>query len=92
MNENDMIAEFVREKYPELLKTYDFALFRLNKTALNLRSNIAESLNKIDFESIKKEFKEFENRFYLFQRTDHKQDGFRANIYICDEIEHEKTH
>ena len=36
MNENDLIAEFIKEKYPELLKTYEFAYFRMEKAAEKL--------------------------------------------------------
>lgn len=96
MNENDIIAEFVKEKYPELLGTYDFAWFRLRKAALKMQSDIAEGLKEIDFDSAKKEVEKvnkiWKEKFYLFQRTDQHQDGFRANIILCDEKEHEKKH
>lgn len=31
MSENDIIAMYITEKYPELLKTADFAIFKLGK-------------------------------------------------------------
>lgn len=33
MNENDIIAMYVKEKYPELINTVDFSMFRLKTTA-----------------------------------------------------------
>ena len=29
MSENDIIAEYVKEQFPEILKTFDFAFYRL---------------------------------------------------------------
>lgn len=31
MNENDLIAEYVKERHPEILQTIDFAVFKLGK-------------------------------------------------------------
>ena len=31
MNENDLIAEYIKERYPEILQTMDFAFFKLGK-------------------------------------------------------------
>lgn len=95
MSKNDMIAEYIKEKYPELLETSDFAYFQLRKAALKMRNDIAEGL-KTFFDSFKKELeklnKEWKKKAHLFQRAEQNQDGFRANIIICDEIEHEKKH
>lgn len=33
MSENDIIAEYVRNKYPALIMTVDFSMFRLNLVA-----------------------------------------------------------
>ena len=33
MNENDIIAMYVQEKYPELINTVDYSMFRLKATA-----------------------------------------------------------
>ena len=33
MNENDIIAMYVKEKYPELINTVDYSMFRLKTTA-----------------------------------------------------------
>ena len=33
MSENDSIALYVKEKYPELINTVDFSMFRLKTTA-----------------------------------------------------------
>lgn len=31
MNENDLIAEYIKKRYPEILQTMDFAVFKLGK-------------------------------------------------------------
>lgn len=31
MNENDLIAEYIKERYPEILQTMDFTVFKVGK-------------------------------------------------------------
>lgn len=52
MNENDVIAEYVKEQYPELLETFEFAIFRLKKAAEKMANDFMESLKSIDFSKL----------------------------------------
>ena len=49
MSENDLIAEYVKEHYPELLGTTDFALYKFSKAVLEVRDKIIEAVKKVDF-------------------------------------------
>ena len=53
MSENDMIAEYVKEKYPELLTTCDFAIFKIGVAAREGCRSMCETLKKIDFGVLK---------------------------------------
>lgn len=52
MNENDLIAEYVKEQYPELLNTFEFAIFRLRKAAEKMANDFKETLKSIDFSKL----------------------------------------
>ena len=52
MNENDLIAEYVREKYPEMLESVDFAVFRLIKAWGKMVNDFSETLKNIDFSKL----------------------------------------
>lgn len=47
MNENDLIAEYVKENYPELLQTMDFAVFKLGKTISNVISDCFDPIKNL---------------------------------------------
>lgn len=44
MNENDLITEYIKEYYPEILETADFYYFKLGKL---LSKSITDLLNPI---------------------------------------------
>ena len=46
MNENDIIAMYVKEKFPELINTVDYSMFRL-KTTANEASEAGKAFNDI---------------------------------------------
>lgn len=52
MNENDIIAEYIKSKYPELLYTTDFALYKLGKGIKDFVNRFKENLKKINFSNI----------------------------------------
>lgn len=54
MEENDVIAEYIRTKYPELLTSVDFAIFKISKVLVGCLDAVKETFGKIDFEEIKK--------------------------------------
>ena len=47
MNENDLIAEYVKERHPEILKTTDFAFFKLGKRLSKLGEDLAAPIKKL---------------------------------------------
>lgn len=49
MSENDLIAEYVKERYPELLGTFDFVAYKLNACARKSVEILAAQFAKIDF-------------------------------------------
>jgi hypothetical protein len=52
MNENDMIAEYIKERMPELLTTCDFALYRLGVRLKEIASGVVESAMQIDWDAV----------------------------------------
>ena len=52
MTENDMIAEYVKEKCPEILKSADFALYKLRKSIEKIGEQLVEGIKKIDFSKV----------------------------------------
>ena len=54
MRENDLIAEYVKENYPEILGTFDFAMFKLRAACRECGKAIAEEIKKIDFSGLNK--------------------------------------
>lgn len=58
MRENDLIAEYVKENYPEILTTFDFACFKLRVTCQEFGKAIAEEIKKIDFSGLNKALRE----------------------------------
>ena len=61
MNENDIIAEFVKEKYPELSETFDFGMFRMRKAVEEMRDIFLKNIKEIDFSVIAKEIVKINN-------------------------------
>lgn len=51
--ENDLIAEYIKENYPELLQTMDFAVFKLTAACRKLANDFLESFKQIDLTELK---------------------------------------
>lgn len=43
MSENDYIAEYIKERYPELIRTTDYAVWRFTKALSNVASKFAKA-------------------------------------------------
>lgn len=54
MSDNDIIAEYIKERYPEVLTTADFALFKLEIACRKFANDFLESFKKIDLQEIQK--------------------------------------
>ena len=61
MSENDIIAEYVREKLPEILTSVDFNLYRLSMACREFANNAVEVFKKIDFSELAELVKESED-------------------------------
>lgn len=44
MGENDMIAEYAKKKYPEILKTLDFTFYKLGRALGNCIKQLGEPM------------------------------------------------
>lgn len=47
MNENDIIAEYVKERFPEILETFDFAAYRLGVSWKKFGKELEKESEKI---------------------------------------------
>lgn len=54
MSENDIIAEYIRDKYPEMLGTADFALYKMALALRGVASSIVEAFQKLDLKELQK--------------------------------------
>lgn len=61
MSENDMIAEYIKERMTELLTTCDFALYRLGYKLKEMASDVAEAAMKIEWGAVLEAMKEEPN-------------------------------
>lgn len=52
MSENDIIAEYVKSKFPNILSTADFALYRLGYRLQEIASGFVESAMQIDWDKV----------------------------------------
>ena len=52
MTENDYIAEYVKERCPELLNTVDYGLWRLSKAASVAVQTMVDSIKAIDWSKV----------------------------------------
>lgn len=58
MTENDYIAEYVKERCPELLNTVDYNMWKLGKVASEFVQKIADSIKAIDWSKMPTDEKE----------------------------------
>lgn len=63
MNENDYIAEYVKETHPEIIESFDFAMWKLVKVAIKMRDDIFEAIKNMDFFKLKKEIEKVNGSF-----------------------------
>ena len=52
MSENDIIAEYIKEHYPELLATFSFAAYKLGRRARELAENLIEPIAEFWVDSV----------------------------------------
>ena len=52
MSENDYIAEYVKEKRPEIIGTIDFAVWKIGKIVSNTVKSVTEAFKGISVENI----------------------------------------
>ena len=62
MNQNDIIAEYVKKEYPEILKTMDFAVFNFKMNVKNIADSMVESFKKMDLSNLKKAITELNEK------------------------------
>lgn len=53
MSENDIIAEYVKSRFPNLLATADFGLYKMGVGISETMNIIGESLKDIDWKTLK---------------------------------------
>lgn len=61
MIKNDIIAEYVKQNYPEILATTDFAIFSFRMAVTDFTRTFSEAIKKVNFEKLKeirKQYKE----------------------------------
>lgn len=57
MTENDIIAEYVKRKHPEILTSIDFAAFHLGMACSIFSDSLRAKLKRIDFSRLKEALK-----------------------------------
>lgn len=62
MSENDIIAEYVKENYPEILNTIDFACYRFQTAVRGLCEKVFDCFKNVDFTELKKAADEINRR------------------------------
>lgn len=62
MTENDIIAEYVKRKYPEILTTVDFAAFHVCMDCKSFSDAFSRSIRNIDFSKLKEALKHLNER------------------------------
>jgi len=60
MTENDYIAEYIKEKYPQLLGV-DFGLWKFRRQISNAARTLGEVFSKIDYNLLREEMEKSES-------------------------------
>ncbi len=60
MTENDYIAEYIKEKYPQLLGV-DFGLWKFGRQISNAARTLGEVFSKIDYNVLKEQMEKSES-------------------------------
>lgn len=53
MSKNDIIAEYVKQNYPEILTTTDFAIFNLSMAITDFAKTFLKVIKQVGFEKVK---------------------------------------
>ena len=62
MSENDYIAEYVKEKHPEIIESFDFALWKATKILSDSAQKAFETIKIIDFSELNKALEDMKKR------------------------------
>jgi len=81
MSENDIIAEYVKREFPEILKTFSFASFRLRIACRNFADSCIEAIKKFD-----------SSLAQAAEQAAHAADGLKIGLPIIDEIHTEEAY
>ena len=54
MSKNDIIAEYVKQNYPEILTTTDFAIFSFHMVVTDFAKTFSKVIKQVKFEKVKK--------------------------------------
>lgn len=57
MSENDLIAKYIKERFPEILNTYDFALYKFSYVCKDVVNSFENTFKNIDFNKISEQLK-----------------------------------
>ena len=79
MNNNDLIAEYVKEKYPEILTTCDFAVFQLKAAVAELGKNIGNGIKEIVDSIDWKQLKQISDEALKQAEQDEKEEEVKRN-------------
>ena len=52
MSENDYIAEYIKERRPELIRSFDFILWKMSRITANAVKKIIDTFSGIDLLSV----------------------------------------
>lgn len=53
MSENDLIAEYIKQERPEILRSVDFMVFKMRHTLLSFAECFTQAMKNIDFDKLK---------------------------------------
>lgn len=53
MSKNDIIAEYVKQNYPEILSTTDFAVFSFQMAVRDFTKTFSKAIKQVNFEKVK---------------------------------------
>lgn len=53
MKEDEIIAQYVKERYPEILRTYDFAIYEFHTACREFCDDFVRAIRKVDFTKLK---------------------------------------
>lgn len=84
MSENDVIAEYVKENYPDLLETFDFAAYKLSAHVRKIGEEFAATISEMDFSGVKEAINKLAHYLSLANATD-------PQLLSCTGCKHENS-